>query len=139
MLELFAAGTLLLKGLLAGGSGLLLALAATNTIKKDVIFANVSAGIIAAFLVTIVHESYWLLGEQFLLFIGLLITAFAILAVANYLRTAIEDEQLAISFSLFTSGMLGIIIGLNMVVAGFVAILLITAIFQIGKFLIRER
>ena len=139
MAELYSAGTLLLKGLLAGGSGLLLAMAATNTINKSAIFANVSAAVISTFLVTTIYENYWLLGEQFLLFVGLLVTAFAILAVANYFRSSVEEEQLAVSFSLFTSAMLGIIIGLNMVIAGFMAILLITLIFQIGKLLIKEK
>lgn len=138
VLDLYSTGLMVLKGLLAGGSGLLLAMSSTTKLTRSVIFADVTGAIVSVYLVSILYENYWVLGEGFLMFVGFLLTAYALLAIANYFRGEAEKDQLAVSLGIFTSGAMGVIIGLNMVLTGFVSILLITVILHIGKMLISE-
>jgi hypothetical protein len=125
-----------LRAILAGGSGLLLVLSASSRLHRPALFASVSAAIISAFLIIAVRDQFPLHGDTILIFAGLVLLGFSLLAVANLFAGEQNSQRLAESIAFYFSAIMGIIIGLELVLLGFIAIIATIIILNIGKILI---
>ena len=128
----------ILKGFIAGVAALGIAMIAIPQLTRNILFANISVGIGTAFVITAIRESFWLFGDQTIIFIGMTITAIAILAVVNFLRNPAEENQISVSLSIFVSGVIGIIIGLDMIILSFIAFITVVLFMYIGRQFIKN-
>lgn len=138
MTELSIMTLYILKGFIAGVAALGIAMIAIPHLNRNILFANIGIGIGATYVITAIRESFWLLGDQTIIFIGMTITAIAILAVVNFLRNPGEENQISVSMSIFVSGVIGIIIGLDMIILSFITFITLVIFMYIGRQFIKN-